>query len=553
MKGAPGLDSWKRLGDIVDKEGSGDPNLFIPPDFAPDPGRQKAWSPRLNATQKLVFNDPSPVILTYGERGSGKTTVLLDCDVRHAYENGGALILIIVKHISAGAEGVLHDLENFVLPRWRDGNTFPEWLNGKPHPRAGQLMDEGLGIHFEPTAMDPLTKDRHIWVAANDGQWSKILLKSIPFGSQVDGRIRGPAPSRVHVEEITIMDGPEYLHYPAMQLSRRRGMANCPQQYTASCNPDGPSNWVYKEIIAPSVKEDGTKNEWFGIYHIPISENLVNLNPRYQEQLNQTIRDPYMRRRMIDGEWVDVPSGDAIFKDYFSFDIHVKGDALKGIGLLPIKGHPIIIGHDPGPKNYSITFEQKIPVDSETTPILWNVFDELNFVGQYKTYDLVAKDLASRIRYWIGHNKAGFNYFFQHIADEAAFTSRNSKGTFDALDMQREATKVGLKLKMLACPKGNDSQPQRVQMVVDYLLYEILHVSARCEKTIDMLRMVQSRPLKPGEYDPYAGLRINKHDPHRHSFDSMSYPMFRYRVRPGTSSLTGEVEKSKMFWAGGSS
>lgn len=542
------LDSWKRMADEVDELGEGNPELFLPPDYKPDPVDQPGWEPDLNQTQKKVFHDPAPVILTYGEKGSGKTSVLLDCDVRHAFENPGALVLILVTFVSAGAEGAWHDLENFILPRWRDGNKYPDWLDGKPHPRAGQLKDSGIGLHYTETKLDPLTKDRHIWIASMSGEWSKILLKSVPHASQVDGRIRGPAPSRVHVEEITLCGGPEYYVLPTMQLKRRRGIQG-PMQFTASCNPDGPNHWVYKELIEPSVREDGTKDPFFSIYHIPFEENKRFINPGYQEQLNKAIRDPYQRRRMIDGEWVDVPSGDAIFKEYFAPEIHVKGDALKGIGLMPLKGHPIIVGHDPGPKNYSIHFMQRIPTMDPSRPLVWSVFDELNFVGQYKPYDVVAKTLAKRIRYWIEHPQAGFQFVFQHIADEAAFTQRNSRGSFDARDMQIEAEKHGLMLKMMACPKGADSQPQRVQMVIDYLLYEIMYVSARCDKTVDMLRLIPSKQLKEGEYDPYAGLRPQK-GPHLHPLDSMTYPMWRYRVRPNSAPQTGEVEKGGVFWAG---
>lgn len=542
------LDSWKRMADEVDELGAGSPELFLPPDYKPDPGSQEGWEPRLNPGQRNVFHDPSMVVLASGPKGSGKSIILTHCDIRHCYENDNALCLIIVTYITAGSEGIWHDLENFSLPAWRDGNRYPDWLNGVPHPRAGEYMDRGIGLHYTDTRLDPLTKDRHIWIATQEGGWSKILLKSIPHGTQVEGRIKGPAPSRIHVEEITNCDGPQYYTFPAAQLNRRRGIRG-PQQFTASCNPDGPSHWVYKEIVEKERDENGVKNPDVSVHNIYIAENLPNLPPDYQKRLNLTLRDPYQRRRLIDGEWIDVPSGDAIFKDYFAPEIHVKGDASKGIGLIPLKGHPIIVGHDPGPKNYSIHFMQRIPTMDPSRPLVWSVFDELNFVGQYKPYDVVAKTLAKRIRYWIEHPQAGFQFVFQHIADEAAFTQRNSRGSFDARDMQIEAKKHGLMLKMMACPKGADSQPQRVQMVIDYLLYEIMYVSAMCDKTVDMLRLIPSKQLKEGEYDPYAGLRPQK-GPHLHPLDSMTYPMWRYRVRPNSAPQTGEVEKGGVFWAG---
>jgi hypothetical protein len=48
------------------------------------------------------------------------------------------------------------------------------------------------------------------------GGWSKILLMSIPASSQVEARIKGPDPSRIHAEELTDCDGREYLGLPCV-------------------------------------------------------------------------------------------------------------------------------------------------------------------------------------------------------------------------------------------------------------------------------------------------------------------------------------------------
>lgn len=84
------------------------------------------------------------------------------------------------------------------------------------------------------------------------GGWSKLLLMSIMYSSQVEGRVKGPAPSGVYIDEITNCDGLEYYTYPAAQLGRRRNIAG-PQQFCASCNPKGPSHWVYKLFMGHGI------------------------------------------------------------------------------------------------------------------------------------------------------------------------------------------------------------------------------------------------------------------------------------------------------------
>ena len=146
--------------------------------------------------------------------------------VRHAYENDNALVLIIAPSMRTGNEGIWHDLETLILPQWK----------------------EGMDLEYTQAKLDPNTKDRHRWVRNRFGGWSKLLLMAIPYATQVQARIKGPAPSMVYVDELTNCNGLEYFTYPAAQLGRRRGIVG-PQQFCASCNPEGPSHWVYKAFL----------------------------------------------------------------------------------------------------------------------------------------------------------------------------------------------------------------------------------------------------------------------------------------------------------------
>ncbi|MCI0538835.1 MAG: terminase family protein [Verrucomicrobiales bacterium] len=512
---------WKKIADDLGGSGGG---YWEPPEDHPGAPDPESWKPLLNTTQEPIFHDPAMVVLAYGEKGSGKTVGLCHSDVRHLYENDNALCLVIVNYITAGSEGIWYDFEQFVLPVWRDGNRYPDWLDGEPHPRAGEYIDHGIGLQFTETKLDPLTKDRHLWIPNIHDGWSKLLLKSIPHSTQVEDRIKGPAPSRVHGEELTNCNGPEYYVYPSAQLNRRRGIRG-PQQYVGSCNPKGPTNWVYTDIVDKAFNEDGTKNPDISVYHVPVVENLKNLPPDYIKRLYISIKDPYERRRLIDGEWVDRPETDAIFKEYFVPEIHVKGDPSRRLGLGPLKGFPIIVGHDPGPKNYSIHMEQRLPILDQTRPIIWSVFDELNYVGMHKPYKFVVTETIKRMEYW---DKTFGPFLFIHVADEAAFNQRNKDGSFDSTLILQLS---GGRIRLLPCPKGKESVPQRVQMIMDMLLEETMVVSAMCEQTQDMFRLLPIKPTKEGEYDAYQGLRPKK-NPYLHPFDSMSYPIFKYTIIP---------------------
>ena len=481
-------------------------------------------------------------LLAYGEKSSGKTCGLGHKGVRHVYEEWNALWLIITVYISAGTEGVWHDLQDLILPAWRDGNRFPDFLNGERHPRAGERMDTGIGLHYTESRLDPNSKDRHIWVHNRHGGWSKILLKSIPHAQQVEDRVKGPAPSMVYVDELTNCGGPQYYTYPALQLSRRRRTYGT-MQFTASCNPKGPSHWVYQDIILPA--QEGNKD--ISVHHVPLAENRHRISPDYIRRLDMTLKNPYERRRLMDGEWIDVPAGDAIFKDYFAPEIHVKGDALKDIGLTPLPGFPIIASHDPGPKNYSIHLMQRIPTMDPARPLVWTAFDELNYVGKYKPYRVVVKNLADRLRYW--SEKMRWTFVHRHIADEEAFTRKDNKGNIEVLEIQRLAKEFGIAFRMFPAPKGVNSQPQRVTMLIDMLLYETIFISATLEKTLDMLRLLPSKPLKEGEYDEFVGLRPAKCQ-ELHSFDSLTYAPWRYMVLPSRATRTDKEKQYIPFIAG---
>jgi hypothetical protein len=491
------------LGDEIE---SGD----VPP--APQAPSQPAacrWVPDLNPTQMAIFNDPAENILGHGEKGSGKSIGFGHKIIRHVYENDNALALVITPMIRTGNEGIGHDLETLILPAWK----------------------EGIDLEYTPWRLDPLTKDRHRWVRNRFGGWSKILLMSVPHASQVEQRVKGPAPSLVYVDEITECDGDNYWKFTAAQLGRRRGILG-PQQFLASCNAKGPSHWVYQTFFINCVDEKtGQCDPKFSVYHVPISENVHRLPPGYVDRLRSLFKhDPTEWKRLIEGEWIDQPTGEGIFKGYYVANLHLKGDLIKRTGLEPKRGFPIYVGYDIGQVWQGVTFLQCIPTVNKT---VWIIFDECDHLKERILYKMLAWEIIGRMRYW--RKRVCYPFAYCHITDESAINQwrPGGEGGYDAWEFEREFNKVLAEFarigsdgqvepaRMLGCPKGPGSVPARVRLIQSKLYHEELFVSAQCENAVNCFNHLEcdkEDPTKP------------KRSKWLHKFDSFSYPIFKLEV-----------------------
>jgi hypothetical protein len=467
--------------------------LDVPPSKPPAPSKRD-WHPDLNPTQMELFESPAKFLLAYGEKGSGKTMGLLFKLVRHCYENQNALAMIVSPSIRTGKEGVLHDLETLVLPRWK----------------------EGMGLEYTTAKMDPNTKDRHLWIGNRFNGWSKVLLVSIPYAEAVEPRIKGISPSFIYVDELTNCNGREYFIYPAAQLNRRTNIEG-PQQYTASCNPEGPSNWVYRLFFEDVLDEEtGEPDPDFGVFHVPISENTHRLPETYLKSLQQILKnDPVEQRRLILGEWVDRPSGESLFREYYQSEIHKRGDALSGRGLIPIKGHPIIVGYDLGQVYSSVTFLQSIPTENG---VIWTVIDEVDHLGEKILYKNLVREIIKRMDYW--SRRVDYEFKYHHISDESAINQWHpgGEGSYDAWDVERYSDG---RISLMGCPKGAGSVEARVRLLANKLAQDEFFVSATCRNAVEMLLQLtgdKKNPSKP------------KRSRYIHKFDSITYPMFRMEL-----------------------
>lgn len=494
------------------------------------------WEPRLNPTQKKIFDEVARYILAHAEKASGKTAACLHALVRHCYEEEDALALIIAPQIRTGKDGVLYDL-CWVLDIWRNGNL----------DKDGNRIDGGMGLEFTEPSLDPQTKDRCLFIGNRFGGWSKVMLVSIPYAEVVEKRMKALSPSLVYVDEITELESHEYFTYVSAQLGRRRGIRG-PQQYIASCNPTGPSHWVYKTWFVDCIDEYGKRNQQFAVYHVPIQENQHNLPAGYIQNLIDILKDPTDRRRLLNGEWIDRPSGKAIFKNYWKPEICIRPtlgtpEHRRGFGLVPLIQFPLLVVYDPGAVNFSAHMQQMIPTKGGKT--LWITFEEINFVGMQKPDFIIVPEVLKRMDFW--QTKLGSQTRFIHISDEAAFSHLRPDGSYDALRMKQLSKG---RINMRACPKAKDSVAARVRMLMNLMLTDSWFVSATCPKSIDVFNLLVSEKGKDDKYDPEVGLRP-KRSPYIHPFDSMTYGPYYFQLSPPSSVGQTEELPPAVYRAGG--
>lgn len=491
-----------------------------PPPKKKNRGDDKPWSPRLSPKQQEAFDSAARFILCDGEKGSGKTYGLIHKLVRHCYENQNALALILVKERSMATKGGAWDkLVNQVLPCWRDGNR----------DREGNLIDDGLGLEFSNVRYDQQHHE-YIWIENMHGGWSMVTLLSEPHAHQLRETIRGYEPSFVLVDELTSCKSEEYLTAVAAQIGRRP-IGGGIQQYTAACNPEGPSHWVHKKwFVEPFSEETGKWDPDYHRIHVPIEDNRPNLPDGYVENLEKLYKgDPIEHARMMRGEWIDRPSGEAIFRDVWSPIIHIRPEPHSLESILPTPGYPVIVGMDPGAAYNAFIFMQCIMMR-------WVIFDEVVTIRRRIPYTKLVPIFLRRLAWWLSPPEMTGTRV-AYISDSSAFNQfRAAGGSYDVLEFQRIADlhtpQLGLSpMRVMQAPKFNGSVPTRTRLMMDALASEQLIVSARCKAVIAMFENLESQKQDPGKFSPELSLTPKRSD-HIHVFDATSYPILTQAVSP---------------------
>lgn len=529
-----------------------------------DPGKrgkaapEKKWVPAHGPTQTLIFNDQSDTVGACAEKFSGKSIVFADCVIAHCYEEWDALAVIIGNSHRALAEGICHDLTTFSLPRWRDGNREPLFLevDGElvENPRAGELIDQGIGLEFTGWKADPNNKDLYLKIRNRFGGWSRIRVIAIPYADMVQSRMTNLNASLFYLEEATRCGGAGYHTYPGMQLYRRRDIKG-PQQYLFSCNPDDPASWVYtwmyKDVVV-SKNEPG--RDWpkdpekpgirrdidVGFHYLPYEENKCNVSSKNRENLKKILKsNPILSARLYKGKWIAMPDGAALFAAEYDDHRHTRGDLEKKRGVVPIPGHPIVIGMDWGSRNFGLVFKQII--ESEDGPFSLN-FDEIAYYKEMHKTSRLARAILEKMRFWNewlreekSDERAAWCWWF--ITGDDATTNFNPEtGSIQARDLEdhmRAAVEEdteryrGIEPPIIrGCPRPSGSVEKRVDITAEMLMEDRCVVSALCVGLNGMFNHLAADPDRAG--------RPAKDNRWIHIFDGFSYPEYYRRFElPG--------------------
>lgn len=508
------------------------PEAQEPPDVVGD------WLPPLGPIGKDAFFCQRKFMLLHGPRFSGKTMIGLHKTIKHLYDNDGSSACLATLTRSQANLGGLWTKFQKCLQEWQDG------IGLQGEGKEGDIVFK----------MDD-ARNRYCWIKNAAGGWSMAFLRTMLHAEQIAVRVKSMEFTLFFYDELSDTDDQTYFTKPIQQLWRIPHVPMDQQQFIGACNPSeqGEDNWVHKQFLQgfDNPSEENPKNRKdFGVYFVPIEENIFVSKEQmdtYRSSLLEDCRnDPTAFARLLKGIWVKRPTGKGLFAEYFRRELHVRGDVAKQQYIIP-GGSVIDIGYDIGTANTAITFTERIQT---TKGELASWFDEIVKVGRYVPIPELAPMLLGRMNYWCG--RTGRPLHFNHIGDSASFDQMRPDGSYDARKLEEEVAKELKKnperyphlghiiwtnpaeqrkelrilrehpIRLKPCPKPPGSRPARARMTISRLQAELIVLSARCTKSIEMFENLEQDPEKP--YEPKKGSR------HGHPFDSGSYVVYFYEM-----------------------
>lgn len=482
------------------------------------------WMPSLFPGQMEVFNDRTDNLLVVGPRFTGKGWACGYHIVRHCWDNYNALALVVAKtKRQAISGGIFSKIGEEILPDFK--------ANLEGFDCIGPSVTQEKDVIYR--------------VRNRFGGWSTIQMMSIMHDQDCERKIKGIESSLTYVDEVTLFSSEKVYKALRGTLKRRRYIPHDLQRFVASCNPDGPSHWVYKKWYeAPPELAP-----FFKAVFLPITENPDPNAVAYVESLKRdNATDPIAYARDIEGRWVDRPSGEAIFAEHFDPNIHVRGDVKRGEFLLPKPGIPITLGWDLGDANHAIALMQERTVGQRQVTV---VFDEIVYTGKKITYDVLVPEIMARMESWC--EELNHNFAFVHISDRSAFDRfRAVTGSYDHRQVQQlsqaelEKRKgsyphLARPIRLLECPKPPGSVAARVKLLIGALARNDFYVSANCVRLIESLKNLPSKkdePFQPERCD------------HLHIFDAVTYPMYYTSLGGAVVVRSEDLPKPEFYQVG---
>lgn len=475
------------------------------------------WTPSLTPKQLDVFYDTTPNLLLVSQRFTGKSWAAGYAAVKHAYDYHGALVLIIAKtkrQLLAG--GLMEKLGAEILP------DFEKNIDGFSY--AGPKTTQEKDLIYE-------IKNRY-------GTKSIIQMMSVGNDNDLQKKVKGLEASLLIIDEITLYETPDIFMFLSGTLGRRSQVPSEMQRLIATTNPNDPEHWVAKTW---SVLNEAERDHAFRVIAFLPEDNPSPKVQAYYERLRQALRNnPTAYARDIEGKWVAVPQGDAIFKDHFILEHHVRGDLKTGELLMPRKDFSITIGLDIGDVNHGVTFLQEIPTRDR---VVWIAFDEATVVGKKISIESLTLSMMTVMQRWC--EELDHSFLFNAVSDKSAFDRfRAQTGSYDHLEVQKhyEANRkkfprLEFPLRIIECPKPDGSVETRTRLLMDLLGSDSFFVSAKCERLIETLRKITPKKDNPFVPDP--------HSPYKHSLDSTTYPLLYFKSGAGMPVVSSDLAELK--------
>lgn len=493
------------------------------------------WVPNLSPKQFEVFNCFKRYILVSGPRQSGKTIGVIHRIIRHMWEHPNARVAIVSRTKASAKEGgVWDDFNKIVLPEWIEADIGLEYTtktrDGGPGPRT-------IGD----------TRTPHFAIRNMHGGISDAMLFSLDVDREVEDRLKQKRFSCIYFPELSSFRDRKVFTISMQQL---RVPPREQQMWIADCNPaeEGEEHFAFKLWFKERTQKDHPDPVFQS--DLALIQIFMDDNPFLSQEQKGEIKaahrsNPEMWDRMVLGLWT-ASSTEGFFKDVFRQAIHVLGDTDApneldwSVILPPADTKELFSGWDLGFKNHSIHIVQKRQTKD------WCEFDVLDEIvsidestedGDRVALSDMTERFIERARFW--EKMIGKGVKWTNWADSSALDQFKpyAGGTYDALEVLKVSKELGFEVELQAAPKFAGSVQQRVDRVYKLLAENRLFVSARCFRTIPMLRKLR-RSLSG------AKLIAKTEAGHEHVFDSLSYVLIPESNRDALDQSQAEVGRT---------
>lgn len=331
-------------------------------------------------------------VLLSGSVGSAKSILMAHIAVRHCLENKRATVLIgrkampdlretIYKEIIAHLEGDLVENKDY----WRRDNICQIWFKNGSHILARTWADK---------------------------RYKKFRSLKL---------------SMALIEELTENDEKDKQAYEEIKNRLNRVPWIKENLMISATNPDSPDHWVYRYFELPHPKSK-TKH----VYYSKTSENPF-LPKSYVAQLSADL-DPKMKKRMIDGEWVEI-RGEFI---YYGYD---KDHNFRDYSYVINKKLPIHLTWD-------FNIGDGKPMSCALMQFTWpeaHIFNE-SVIMSARTADII-EDLDAR-----GLLMKDCHYIINGDASGKHRDTRSSRSDYEIIE--HELSKRGIKFERRVAPSN---------------------------------------------------------------------------------------------------